>query len=192
MNTKDYLGRIWHGGDYNPEQWPESVWDEDVALMQQAGWNIATLPVFGWTALQSDDETFHFKWLDRVLDKLHAGGIGACLATATGSVPAWISERYPDVLTVNSRGQQMRHGGRHIFCPHSPSFHRLSTNLVRRLAERYAQHPALKIWHVSNEYGGNAVGGRCYCHRCAQAFRLWLQERYGSLAHLNQRWDTAF
>ena len=24
--------RIWYGGDYNPDQWPEEVWDEDVAL----------------------------------------------------------------------------------------------------------------------------------------------------------------
>jgi beta-galactosidase len=168
------------------------VWDEDVALMRQAGWNIATLPVFGWASLQSDEETFHFEWLDRVLDKLHAGGIGACMATATASVPAWVAEEYPDVLVTGPHGQVIAHGGRHIFCPNSPNFRRLSTALVRKIAERYAAHPALRIWHISNEYGGNNSAGRCYCPRCAKAFQDWLEQRYGTLENLNHRWDTPF
>lgn len=182
-----FFPAVMHGGDYNPEQWSEDVWDEDVRLMQEAHVNIATLPVFGWVSLQPNEDTFTFDWLDRVLDKLHAGGIKVCLATATASVPAWLDQKYPDVLRVDYNDVKLKHGGRHSFCPNSANFRRLSTNLTRRMAERYKNHPALLVWHVSNEYGNY-----CYCDRCAEAFRAWLKERYGSLDEVNRRWYTSF
>lgn len=182
-----FFPAVMHGGDYNPEQWPESVWDDDVRLMQEAHVNIATLPVFGWVSLQPSEDTFTFEWLDRLLDKLHAGGIRACLATATASVPAWLDQKYPDVLRVDHNGVKMKHGGRHTFCPNSANFRRLSANLARHMAERYKNHPALLVWHVSNEYGNY-----CYCDKCAVAFREWLKERYGSLDEVNRRWYTSF
>ena len=186
--AKDILfPAILHGGDYNPEQWPEDVWDDDVRLMQEAHVNVATVPVFGWVSLQPDEDTFTFDWLDRVLDKMHAGGVHACLATATASVPAWLDQKYPDVLQVGEDGRKKKHGGRHVFCPNSPNFRRLSTGLARRLAERYKNHPALLVWHISNEYGNH-----CYCDQCAAAFRTWLAARYGSLDEVNDRWTTRF
>ena len=178
---------ILHGGDYNPEQWPEAIWDEDVRLMQKASVNIATLPVFGWVSLQPAEDVWTFDWLDTVIDKLWAGGVSVCLATSTASQPAWLDEKYPDVPTTGRDGVKRKHGNRHSFCPNSPNFRRLSTQLVRRLAERYGEHPALQIWHVGNEYGGT-----CYCDQCGAAFRHWLEHRYGSLEEVNRRWYTAF
>ena len=49
-----------------------------------------------------------------------------------------------------------------------------SKNIVLA-AERYGKHPALLLWHVSNEYGGE-----CHCPLCQEAFRLWLRRRYGA------------
>lgn len=179
---------VLHGGDYNPEQWPESVWDEDMRLMRAANVNIATLPVFGWVSLQPDEDTFTFDWLDAVLDRMAKNDIRACLATATASVPAWVDQKYPDVLTADEHGNRRRHGGRHTFCPHSPNFRRLSTNLARRIAERYKEHPSLLLWHVGNEYGTY-----CWCEKCAAAFRDWLRAQCSdSLDVLNDRWHTKF
>ncbi len=186
------LSKIWHGGDYNPEQWDEATWREDALLMKRAGWNIATVGVFSWAALQIDEETWDFGWLDRVFELLHAQEIQVCLATATASVPAWLTEKYPDVLTVNARGERLKRGVRHIFCPNSPNFRRLSSGIAAQLAARYGAHPALAIWHVGNEYGGNSIGARCFCPLCQSAFPNWLEARYGSLDNLNRRWDTAF
>jgi beta-galactosidase len=178
---------ILHGGDYNPEQFPETIWDEDVELMKETGVNIATLPVFGWGNLQPNEDTWTFDWLDKVIEKLHQGGIKLCLATATAATPPWVDQKYPDILRVDSEGRKVSHGGRHTFCPHSQNFRRVSVGLARKMAERYANHPALAVWHISNEYGNH-----CYCENCSAAFREWLQNRYETLDELNFRWNTAF
>ena len=180
---------IWHGADYNPEQWPAATWDDDVALMQQAGCTIATVGVFSWVSLQPAEDRFTFEWLDTVIEKLHAAGRLLCLATPSAAQPAWMSLAYPDVLRADATGRRVHHGGRTNYCPNSPSYRRFAVQMASKLAERYGQHPALAIWHVSNEYGGS---GPCYCENCAAAFRAWLQRRYTSLDELNARWWTPF
>jgi beta-galactosidase len=182
------------GAEYNPEQWTaamgypdESIWQEDLRLMRQARINLVTLGVFGWASIQPDEETYSMEWLDRILDLLAEADIGVCLATGTAAQPAWASAAYPDILPVTGGGVRKRHGQRMNYCPTSPTFRRLANSLVTRLAERYHEHPALRLWHVSNEYGPE-----CFCDRCAARFRLWLQARYGSLAALNTHWVTPF
>ncbi|HLI70409.1 MAG TPA: beta-galactosidase [Ktedonobacteraceae bacterium] len=178
---------IWHGGDYNPEQWPRSMWDEDMRLMQQCHFEVATIGVFSWVSLQPEEERFTFGWLDAIFEKLATAGRYVCLATPSAAQPAWMSQRYPDVLRVDAQGRRRRHGGRVNYCPTSPNYRRLATQMAQKLAERYHKHPALVAWHVSNEYLA-----ACYCDLCAAAFREWLKQRYGSLDELNQRWWTAF
>lgn len=182
------------GGDYNPEQWipqmgyeGETIWLDDMRLMRLAGVNAVSVGIFSWAALQPDEHTFTFEWLDRVLKLLAENGIFACLGTGTAAQPAWLSATYPEVLPVNEWGQRRRHGGRMNFCPTNPTFRHFAHTLVRRLAERYRHHPDLLLWHVSNEYGPV-----CYCDHCAARFRAWLRDRYGSLEAVNRRWVTAF
>jgi len=122
-----------------------------------------------------------------MMDKLHADGAGVCLATSTGAHPAWMATRYPDVLRVDFDGRKRKFGGRHNSCPNSPTYRKYSVRMAEKLAERYKDHPALLIWHVSNEYGGY-----CYCDNCAEAFREWLKARYGSLDVVNRVWNTRF
>jgi beta-galactosidase len=178
---------IWHGGDYNPEQWPRAIWDEDIQLMQECDYTIATLGVFSWVSLQPEEARFTFEWLDAILEKLAAAGRVVCLATPSAAQPAWMSQRYPDVLRSDAQGQRRHHGWRVNYCPTSPNYRRLASQMARKLAERYHDHPALVAWHVSNEYGG-----ACYCDTCAAAFREWLKQRYVNIDELNQKWWTTF
>ncbi|MGC4857267.1 beta-galactosidase [Micromonospora sp. DT4] len=181
---------IYFGGDYNPEQWPEQTWPEDVELMRRAGVNLVSVGIFSWALLEPHPGRFEFGWLDRVLDLLHDGGIQVDLATATASPPPWLARAHPETLPRRADGAILWPGGRQAYCPSSPVFRERSLELVRAVAGRYAEHPAVVMWHVSNELGCHNV--HCYCDVSAEAFRRWLRERYGDLGRLNDAWGTAF
>lgn len=181
---------IWYGGDYNPEQWPRDIWDEDMTLMNRAGISLATVGVFSWARLEPRPGEYDFTWLDEVLDLLHANGVRVDLATATASPPPWLAKRHPETLPVTEDGVRLSVGSRQQYCPSSPVYRDRAGELVRRLVERYADHPALELWHVNNEYGCHV--SHCYCDVSAEAFRAWLRARYGSVDELNRVWGTAF
>ena len=178
------------GCDYNPEQWPESVWTQDVQLMREAGVGFVTVGVFSWALLQPGPGRFEFGWLDRVLDLLHAHGVAVDLATATASPPPWLSRQYPEILVQDQGGLRLWPGSRQNYCASSPVFADHALALVEAMAGRYADHPALAMWHVSNEIGCH--NSHCYCDVSAAAFRVWLQRRYGDLESVNAAWGTAF
>ena len=179
-----------YGGDYNPEQWPEQVWTEDVRLMREAGVSFVTVGVFAWARIEPRPGVRDLDWLDRVLDLMHEHDIAVDLATATASPPAWLTAAHPEVLPVDSEGRRLGFGSRQTWCPSSPVYRARSLELVETLARRYADHPALVLWHVSNELGCH--NAHCYCAISAEAFQRWLRGRYGELADLNQAWGTAF
>ncbi|HET8598861.1 MAG TPA: beta-galactosidase [Segeticoccus sp.] len=179
-----------YGGDYNAEQWPESVWLEDARLMREAGVNLVTVGVFSWALLEPRPGCYDFGWLDRLLDLLHEHGIAVDLATATAAPPAWLVRQHPDVLPVTAEGVRLEFGSRQHFCPSSQTFREYAAELTGQLARRYAEHPAVAMWHVGNEYGDHVT--ECFCPRSAEDFRAWLTERYGDVDALNEAWGTTF
>jgi beta-galactosidase len=178
-----------HGGDYNPDQWVKykDVWKEDMRLAKLAGINSLSVGIFAWAALEPKEGEYHFEWLDEVMDLMAENGLVAVLATPSGARPAWMSQKYPEVLRVSPTMQRNLHGARHNHCLSSPVYREKVTAINTRLAERYKDHPALGVWHVSNEYGGE-----CHCPLCQEKFRSYLKEKYKNPDVLNEAWWTAF
>ncbi len=178
-----------HGADYNPDQWQQypAVLAEDLRLMQLANCNVMALGIFAWSALEPEEGQFRFAWLDEVLAGFAEHGIYALLATPSGARPAWMAASYPEVLRVGPNRVRNLHGQRHNHCPSSPVYREKTALINRQLAERYARHPAVIGWHVSNEYGGE-----CHCDLCQEAFRGWLRRKYGTLEALNHAWWATF
>ena len=183
-------GPLRFGGDYNPEQWPRPVWEEDVRLMVEAGVNLVTLGVFSWAMLEPREGQYEFDWLRDVLDLLSRAGIGVDLATPTASPPPWVAARYPGTLPVDEAGLRYWPGSRQHFCVCSPDYRRLARNIVERLAKELGRHQAVEMWHIHNEYGCHVP--YCYCDHHEHAFQSWLEVRYGSVGALNDAWGTAF
>ncbi|HEV2345524.1 MAG TPA: beta-galactosidase [Actinocrinis sp.] len=184
------LEALAYGADYNPEQWPQEVWAEDVELMREAGVNLVSLGIFAWALIEPEQGVYDFGWLDRVIGLLHEAGIAVDLATPTASAPAWFLAAYPHVRPVTRDGVVLGGSSRQTYCPHAPEYRAACANVTGQLAARYADHPAMVMWHVHNEYG--APVSECYCPVSAAAFRDWLRTRYGTLDALNAAWTTAF
>ncbi len=187
---KSIFDHIIHGGDYNPDQWIDTpeIWDEDMRLMNLAHVNSATVSIFSWSMLEPEEGVYNFEWLDKLLDKLHENGKKVILATPSGARPTWLAQKYPEVLRVEETGIRNEYGVRHNHCLTSPIYREKVRNINTLLAQRYKDHPAVKMWHISNEYCGE-----CHCVLCQEAFRDWLKKEYNnSLDELNYKWWNGF
>lgn len=186
----EFFDFIVHGGDYNPDQWlkyPEII-DKDMELMKAAHINSATIGIFSWGLLEPEEDVYNFEWLDNIMDKLHENGISVILATPSGARPNWMAQAHPEVLRVEETGIRNEYGVRHNHCLTSP-YYRMKVNKINRLlAERYKNHPALKMWHISNEYCDC-----CHCELCQEAFRNWVKNYYhNDLEELNEAMWSGF
>ncbi len=178
-----------HGAEYCPEQWIQTpgIIEEDIRMMKLANINIVTIGTFSWAALEPEEGIYNFEWLDRIMDLLYENGISVILSTPSGARPAWLSEKYPEVLRVNENRLRNLHGMRMNHCYTSPKYRELTQKIDSELAKRYANHPVLKLWHISNEYHGE-----CHCELCQEAFREFLKRKYRTLDNLNRAWWTTF
>lgn len=187
MRFSNKVNKIVYGGDYNPEQWPEEIWADDMRLLKEANIDIVTLNVFSWAALQPSEETYDFSKLDKIMEMVRDNGLQVCLATSTGAHPAWMAKKYPDILRTEFNGLKRKFGGRHNSCPNSPTYEKYSVRLAQKIAERYRDYNNIVAWHISNEFGGE-----CYCENCEKAFRVWLKKKYQTIENVNRAWNTAF
>ncbi|OZG68092.1 beta-galactosidase [Bifidobacterium eulemuris] len=182
--------RIWYGGDYNPDQWPEEVWDEDIELMRRAGVNFVSVGIFSWAKLEPEEGVYDFDWLDRVIDKLGKAGVAVDLASGTASPPMWLTQAHPEVLWVNDRGEVCQPGARQHYRPTSPVYREYALRLCRAMAEHYKDNPYVVAWHINNEYGCHNRFD--YSEDAERAFREWCEKRYGTIDAVNDAWGTAF
>lgn len=179
-----------HGGDYNPDQWLDrpDILVDDNKLMQLSHTNTFSVGIFAWSALEPEEGVYNFEWLDKVIEDIYSIDGRVILATPSGARPAWMSQKYPEVLRVNGARVKQLHGGRHNHCFTSEVYREKTKKINRLLAERYGDHPALLMWHISNEYSGE-----CHCEKCQHAFRNWLKVKYNDdLKSLNDAWWGPF
>ena len=178
------------GGDWNPEQWPEDTWEHDLDMLEDAHINEVTINVFSWALLQPAEDRYDFSMLDKIVALLVKHDFNIVMATGTAALPGWMVRLHPETIRTEQNGTRHVFGGRHNFCPTSPYFRKTSRALAAHVAERYAGTSGLVAWHVCNEYGGG--GGLCYCDHCAEAFRTWLKNKYGTVEALNKAWCANF
>ena len=181
--------KLLHGGDYNPEQWLDrpDILAQDIELMKKARVNTVTLGVFSWSALEPQEGMYTLDWRADIIHNLYANGIRTTLATPSAARPAWLAHKYPEVRRVRADRVRELYNRRQNYCYTSPLYRDKVRRIDQKLAQRFGNDPAVILWHISNEMGGD-----CHCELCQAEFRRWLQARYGSLQALNKAWNARF
>ena len=181
--------KLLHGGDYNPEQWLDrpDILAQDIELMKKARVNTVTLGVFSWSVLEPEEGVFNLDWLADIIHNLYTNGIRTILATPSAARPAWLAHKYPEVRRVRADRVRELYNRRQNYCYTSPLYRDKVRRIDQKLAQRFGSDPAVILWHISNEMGGD-----CHCELCQAEFRRWLQTRYGSLQALNKAWNARF
>ena len=183
------IGQLLHGGDYNVDQWLDrpDILQEDIRFMKKAGVNVVSLCIFSWSSLEPEEGIYTFEWLDKVMDSMYENGIYVILATPSAGKPPWLIKKYPDIMRTNEHRQRLLYGERENHCNSNEIFREKVRQIDEKLAERYAHHPALILWHISNE-----MYGICHCEKCQGNFRKWLKEKYQSIEALNYQYWSRF
>ena len=173
---------------YYPEQWPESYWEEDARRMQECGVNTVRMGEFGWALMEPREGHYDFSLFDRAIETLGRHGIKTIFGTPTAAPPKWLTHKYPEVLDVFETGQPANDQSRRQYCYNSPVYRQFSRKIVEALARHYRDNTNIIGWQIDNEM--NNENPECFSESCRTAFRLWLQQKYGTLDELNARWGT--
>ena len=177
------------GVAYYPEDWDESLQDYDIAMMKQAGINVARIGEFAWSSMEPRPGEYRFDWLHRVVDKLAAAGIAVVLGTPTATPPRWLLNLYPDVTTEGADGRKTSHGGRRHCCSNNAHYRAYSARIVEKMAQEFGRDPAVIGWQIDNEI--YAFGDGCFCINCMGKFHEYLREKYGTIDNLNAAWNLS-
>lgn len=183
------MTKFFYGGDYYPEQWLDQpdILEKDIVYMKEAGMNVVSLGVFAWSLLEPEEGRYELDWIETIVGRLYENGISVMLATPSGARPKWLADHYPEVLRMNEDRMRNLFGARHNHCYTSTIYREKVRDINVELAKRFGKHPAVIMWHISNEFGGE-----CHCPLCQQAFRNWLKTRYGTIEALNHSWWNRF
>lgn len=176
------LGAAWY-----PEQWPESRWETDLTLMQQAHLHVVRVGEFAWSSEEPSEDLYNLDWLERAINLAGKHGIYTVLGTPTATPPAWLTQKYPETLRLDNNGRRDEHGNRLQYNWSDPKYRELSRVIVKKLAERFGHNPYVIGWQLDNEISQTSTddGTR-------RQFEEWLRARYGTLDNMNARWTTTY
>lgn len=178
------------GTCYYPEHWPENLWEEDLERMLECGIQVIRIAEFAWSKVEPYEGVFTYEFFDRFLDLAREKGMKVIFCTPTATPPAWLTEKYPEVLNGTIDGVLFRHGGRRHYNYNSPVYQEKTRIITEAFASHYGPHPAVIGWQIDNEL--NCERDEFYSESDTAAFRVFLQKKYGSLDKLNEAWGTTF
>lgn len=178
------------GTCYYPEHWEESLWESDLDRMLQTGISVIRIAEFAWSRIELREGEYDFSFYDRFLDLCAHKGMKVIFCTPTATPPAWLTEKYPEVLNARKDGVLYRHGGRKHYNYNSPVYLSYCQKIVTQSAAHYGKHPSIVGWQIDNEL--NCELSEFYSDADDQAFRDFLIDKYKGIDSLNKAWGNAF
>ena len=189
MQHSMIMEHVTFGVCYYPEHWPETLWRSDLERMRAAGITVIRVAEFAWNLFEPREGAFTFDFFDRFLALVSTfPEIRVIFCTPTATPPAWLTEKYPEVLNADLDGRPFSHGMRRHYNYNAPVWREKSRLIASKLGEHYGTHPSIIGWQIDNEL--NCETDVFYAQADHDAFRVWLQQRYGTLDALNEAWGN--
>lgn len=178
------------GTCYYPEHWDRSLWEADLMRMKAAGIETIRIGEFAWSKVEPREGEFTYEFFDEFLNVVREADMKVIFGTPTATPPAWLTEKYPEVLNCRMDGVKFRHGMRRHYNYNSPVYQELSARIVEKFAGHYAAHPSVIGWQIDNEI--NCEVDVFYSESDTAAFRKYLEGKYGTLENLNRELGMIF
>jgi beta-galactosidase len=177
------------GTDWYPEQWPESRWETDLSMMEAAHLDIIRVAEFAWSRMEPSEGLFDFDWLDRAITLAAKHHMAVVIGTPTAGPPAWLTQKYPETLRMDTDGRRVVHGNRAQGSVTSAKYREFCRRIAAELARRYGHNPSVIGWQIDNEYGYAQMS---FDDDAKRQFQDWLKAKYKTLDALNQHWATTY
>ena len=175
------------GAAWYPEQWPESQWDKDLALMEAAHIDVVRVGEFAWSTMEPAEGQYDFGWLDRAIADAAKHHICVVLGTPTAAPPDWLTTKYPETLRMDENGVRDEHGNRQQFSFTDPLYRKFAHDIAEQMAIHFGHNPDVVGWQLDNEYANPSFDPTAKAQ-----FHAWLAKKYGTIDNLNHHWATAY
>ena len=183
---------MWLGVDYYPEQWDPALMETDMDAILEMGGNVIRIAEFSWHLMEKTEGKYDFSFFDRVIEKAKEKGLSIIMGTPTATIPAWLADKHPDILSQFENGEKRSFGGRHVCCYNSPALYEYSEKIIRALVGHYRDEKQIAAWQIDNEMGHEG-SDLCWCPQCRDAFQNYLYEKFGGdIGRLNETYGTTF
>ncbi len=176
------LGAAWY-----PEQWPESRWDADLQLMEDAHIHFARVGEFAWSSMEPSEGHYTLDWLEHAIRAAERHHIAIVLGTPGATPPAWLTQKYPETLRTMENGRKDQHGNRTQFNFSDAKYRELLGGMDEQMAKRFGHDPNVIAWQIDNE-----IGTESFDDGTRTQFQDWLRAKYKTLDNMNARWTTAY
>jgi len=186
--TVDRFTSTLYGAAYYHEYHTTPRLAEDMKLMREANLSVIRVGESVWSTWEPEDGQFNIEWLQEVLDAAHESGIKVIIGTPTYAMPPWLARKHPEVLAHRATGQPIPYGHRQNMDYAHPTFLKYAERIIRKIVERYADHPAVIGWQVDNEPGTEVL----FNDGVFAAFKDYLAKKYGTVEELNKQWGLVY
>lgn len=175
---------------YYPEHWEEALWEDDFRRIKETGFNVVRMGETAWNIFEPKEGIYSFEMFDKAIKLCEKYNLKVIMGTPTYAPPAWLTSKYPEVLRADFHGVLMQHGSRRHYNYTSKKFLELSTKIVTKIAEHFADNKTIIGWQIDNELNCHMDVSFAESDHCA--FRQWCIDKYKKLETLNKAWGTAF